>query len=368
MSPEDAGLPFDAIAVLSGELEPAPAVSASSLALTVKAAIPSKARKYDTSQAVEELYRKHAASLRGGEAGVYEKAAFGMYAIYKARIVKIAKKYRSLSPIFGEEDLQQEALIAILQALRKYKHGPDIQMKFSTYLEWSIRNIFQRAIGNRDKYVEIYSRDGAFEKTMGYGKFVQQKKALEDSGHTYTTKKRLCYLSEVPWGEDLEAKLDHTILAVYEYSGDSEIPEGEGENQRASTGAESEEAELGEEEETAAPPAGSGSRNGFNLQAIDGLYRQWARSAGKATETDPIVLRIYDLCRRDAEAFSLPSGNNGTVVGADEVDRSALSAIARSLARYDDHSVPKIPFSTSLRVTMTRSMQALRTKEACRDE
>ena len=49
-------------------------------------------------------------------------------------------------------------------------------MKFSTYLEWSIRNIFQRAIGCRDKYVEIYARDGAFEKTMGYGKFVGAEK------------------------------------------------------------------------------------------------------------------------------------------------------------------------------------------------
>ena len=136
--------------------EPAVTVSASSLARTVRATIPSKARKYDTSRAVEELYREHAASLGQGKEGLYEKVAFGIYAIYRPRIIKIARKYRSLSPIFGEEDLQQEALIAILQALRKYKHSPDILMKFSTYLEWSIRNIFQRAIGSRDKYVEIY--------------------------------------------------------------------------------------------------------------------------------------------------------------------------------------------------------------------
>ena len=125
--------------------------------------------------------------------------------------------------------------------------------------------------------------------------------------------------------------------------------------------------ESGEEEETTAPPAGSGSRNGFNLQAIDSLYRQWARSPGKATEGDPIVLRIYDLCRQDSEAFSLPSGNNGAVIGADEVERSALSAIAQSLARHDDDSVPKIPFSMFLRVVMKRSMQMFCRKEVCRD-
>jgi RNA polymerase sigma factor (sigma-70 family) len=367
MSPEETGLPLNRLAVLS-DGKPEVTVSPSSLARTVKTTIPSKARKYDTSQAVEELYREHAASLRQGEEGFYEKVAFEIYTIYRPRIIKIARKYRSLSPIFGEEDLHQEALIAILQALRKYRHSPDIRMKFSTYLEWSIRNIFQRAIGCRDKYVEIYRRDGTFEKTMGYGKFVEQKKALENEGCTYTTKKRFCYLSEVLPDDDLEARLEQAGLAPYEYSGDSGMQEGEDENQRADAGEEPAETEPGEEEETAAPPAGSGPLNGFNLQAIDGLYRQWARSPGKATEGDPIVLRIYDLCRQNGEAFSLPSGNNGAAVSADEVERSALLAIAQSLAHHDDDSVPKIPFSTSLRVAMKRSMQALRTKEAYRGE
>ena len=334
----------------------------SSLTRTVRATIPSKARKYDTSRAVEEIYRKHGESLRQGEAGLYEKVAFEIYAIYRPRIIKIARKYRSLSPIFGEEDLQQEALIAILQALRKYKHSPDIRMKFSTYLEWSIRNIFQRAIGSRDKYVEIYGRDGAFEKTMGYGKFVEQKKALEDAGCTYTTKKRFCYLSEVLWDEDLEAKLNQAGLAPYEYPAHPETPEEPVEMQETEAGEESGETETSEEEETAAPLASPGSRNGFNLQMIDSLYRQWVRSPGKATvtESDLVVLRIYDLCRQDSETFSLSSGDNGASISVGEVERSALSAIVHSLARHDDDSVPKIPFSMSLRVAMKRSMQTLR--------
>ena len=194
---------------------------------------------------------------------------------------------------------------------------------------------------------------------MGYGKFVEQKKALEGAGCTYTTKKRFCYLSEVLLDDDLEAKLDRTGLAPYEYSGASRSSGRQSGDRQADAGEESGEAEPGEEEERAAPAAGPGSRNGFNLQAIDGLYRQWARSPGKATEGDPIVLRIYDLCRQESEAFSLPSGNNGAAVGADEVERSALSAIARSLARHDDDSVPRIPFSMFLRVAMKRSMQTL---------
>ena len=179
--------------------------------------------------------------------------AFGIYAIYRPRIIKIARKYRSLSPIFGEEDLQQEALIAILQALRKYKHSPDIRMKFSTYLEWSIRNIFQRAIGSRDKYVEIYGRDGAFEKTMGYGKFVEQKKALEDAGCTYTTKKRFCYLSEVLWDDDLEAKLDQAGLAPYEYPAYPETRNSPRRCGRQRKTRNRERTEPGDEQEMAAP-------------------------------------------------------------------------------------------------------------------
>ncbi len=365
MNPEDNVPPIDTLAVLADE--PAVTVSASSLARTVKATIPSKARKYDTNRAVEELYRTHEISLRQGKAGLYEKMIFGIYAIYRPRIIKIARKYRSLSPIFGEEDLHQEALKAILQALRKYKHSPDIKMKFSTYLEWSVRNTFQRAIGSKDKYVEIYGRDGGFVKTMGYGKFAEQKKALEGAGCTYTTKKRFCYLSEVLLDDDLEAKLDRTGLAPYEYSGASQVAEGESENRQADAGEESGEAEPGEEEERAAPAAGPGSCNGFNLQAIDGLYRQWARSPGKATEGDPIVLRIYELCRQESEAFSFPSGNNGAAVGADAVERSALAAIARSLARHDNDSVPRIRFSMFLRVAMKRSMQALCGKEVRHD-
>jgi len=356
MSPEDTGPPFDTPASLPGE--PAPTVTASSLTRTVKATIPSKVKKYDTSQAVEELYRKHAASLKRGDEWLYEGVAFGIYAIYKARIVKIARKYRSLSPIFGEEDLQQEALVAILQALRKYKHSPDIRMKFSTYLEWSIRNIFQRAIGNRDKYVEIYRGDGTFEKTMGYGKFVGQKKALEDSGCTYTTKKRFCYLSEVLMDEDLEAKLDQAGLAPYEYPAGP--PEKPAEMRETGEGEQEEGEEAREELEISAPGDGSGSHNGLNLQMIDGLYRQWARTRPGVNETDPLVLRIYALCRQDSETFSLPPGNNGAALSADEVERSALSAIVQSLARHDDDSVPKIPFSMCLRVALKRSMETLR--------
>jgi len=184
---------------------------------------------------------------------------------------------------------------------------------------------------------------------------------LEDSGCTYTTKKRFCYLSEVLSDEDLEAKLDQAGLAPYEYPAGP--PKKPAEMRETETGEQEEGEEAREELEILAPGDGSGSHNGLNLQMIDGLYRQWARTRPGVNETDPLVLRIYDLCRQDSEAFSLLPESNGSLIGADEVERSALSAIVRSLARHDD-SVPKIPFSMRLRVAMKRSMETLRKEGA----
>lgn len=301
---------------------------------------------------------------------LHEKVAFAIYSTYRPRIIKIARKYRSLSPIFGEDDLQQEALIAILQALRNYRHDQDIQMKFSTYLEWSIRNIFQRAIGNRDKYVEVYSSDGAFDKTMPYAKFIEQKKALEDAGCTHTTKKRFCYLSEVLGGDDLEAELNRPELAPYEYGKASQTPDEREETQEIEVREEGTEEESGEEPETSGQRNSSGSDNGLNFQMIDGLYRQWARSPKRPhlTENDPIVLRIYDLCKETGDEIFVPLKNDGMSIDAEDVRRCALSAIVDALARHDRDSVPSVPFSLSLRVSMRRYRETFRRRQRLPEE
>jgi RNA polymerase sigma factor (sigma-70 family) len=342
-------------------MKPAPIIGVTSLSQTVKAAIPSRTKKYDTNRAVEEFYRRHVTALRGGEMGLHEKVAFAIYSIYRPRIVKIARKYRSLSPIFGEDDLQQEALIAILQALQKYRHSSDIRMKFSTYLEWSIRNIFQRAIGNRDKYVEIYRLDGTFDKTMSYGKFIERKKSLEEEGYTFTTKRRFCYLSEVLPEEDLEARLNQPDLAPHEYAAPSEASK-EPEEMQETEAQEEEEVEEGPEDSD--PPRGEdpGADDDLNFRMIDGLYRQWTRSPGQSAvdEDDPIVLRIYDLCGAYGEEMFLSFKNNGTSVNAEEVRRCVLSAIVDGLARHDRDSVPCVPFSLSLRVSMRRCIETFR--------
>jgi hypothetical protein len=205
---------------------------------------------------------------------------------------------------------------------------------------------------------------------MNYGKFVEQKKALEDAGCTYTTKKRFCYLSEVLLDEDLEAKLNEVGLAPYEYAVPSETPEEHGDMEETETGGEQAEEELHEELETPAPPASLGPSNGLDLRMIDGLYRQWVRSTEQShvTESDPIVLRIYDLCKEHGEELFLPFRNNGTSISAEEVRRSLLSAIVHGLAGHDNDAVPEVPFSVSLRVEMKRSIEVLRKRQHVLEE
>ncbi len=135
----------------------------------------------------------------------YDTVLFLFYDLYKPRILSIAKSYRNLSPVFDDDDLLQTGLLGIFQALVKYDHAEHIAMKFSTYLEWSVRNVFQRAIGYADKFVEIYDRKDRFEYTMHYQEFLKKKKELLSSGRTYTVKSRQCYLDEKieAWGNEL---------------------------------------------------------------------------------------------------------------------------------------------------------------------
>jgi len=171
-------------------------ISPSSIAEKVRSRIPSKPNRYDKNERIDEVYRSWSQSTQRAHVVKYDQILFLFYDLYKPRILSIAKNYRNLSPVFDDDDLLQTGLLAILQALVKYDHAEHIAMKFSTYLEWSIRNVFQRAIGYSDKFVEIYDGNDRFECTMNYQEFLIKKKELLSRGRTYTIKSRQCYLSD----------------------------------------------------------------------------------------------------------------------------------------------------------------------------
>ena len=173
-------------------------ISPSSITEKVRSRIPSNPKRYDKNEKVDEIYRDWSLSqsTQHSQDRKYDQVLFLFYDLYKPRILSIAKAYRNLSPIFDDDDLLQTGLLGIFQALVKYDHAEDIAMKFSTYLEWSVRNVFQRAIGYSDKFVEIYDVDDRFEGTMSYQDFLVKKKELLSTGHIYTVKSRQCYIPD----------------------------------------------------------------------------------------------------------------------------------------------------------------------------
>lgn len=173
------------------------AVTALSITQTVRSRIPSSKSKYDRNEKVDELYRTWSQSSGDDPESRYENVILLFYELYRPKIVAIARKYRALSPVFDDDDLQQTGLLGIFQALTKYDHGEHINMRFSTYLEWSIRNVFQRTIGYTDKFVEICDKNDDFLYVMSYREFLVKKRAIISEGHRYVIRSRQCYLSDV---------------------------------------------------------------------------------------------------------------------------------------------------------------------------
>lgn len=328
-------------------------------------------RKYDRNAAVDKLYRNHGAALREGK--LEDEVVSRMYDLYRPRIVRIAKRYALLSSLFDEEDLRQEGMEAIFQALRTYKHDPHIKMKFSTRLEWSISNIFQRRVGRKERFVEIYGPDGSFVKRMSYHRFINQKKELEAAGYTATTKRRVCSLTEALLDKDLSAMLVENPELDYEGGEPAACEEPEMEqNTEEEEGSDGEEIRDDEgETEGQAPsrplyPPG----NEADLRMIDGLYRGWTRTRGNGpvTTDDPFVLRVYGLYRKQGEALLLPFRNNGRALSDDAARQVILSAIVQGVGCHDASAVAMIPYSVALRVAMKRAADKLQKEHTAQEK
>ncbi|MEN6615427.1 MAG: sigma factor [Syntrophorhabdus sp.] len=183
-------------------------VSSGSIINAVRSRIPSTKSKYDNNKRVDDMYREWSGEISRHVTDRYEKILLLFYELYKPRIRYIAKTYGHLSPVFDEEDLEQTGLIGIFQALINYDHGDEIRMKFSTFLEWSIRNVFQRSIGYDDKFVEIYDSDNNLLKIISYQEFITEKKNIVRKGYNYVIKSRECYLSDIPFSDNLSSEND----------------------------------------------------------------------------------------------------------------------------------------------------------------
>ena len=349
-------------------------ISVSSISETVRSKIPSKQRKYDTNKKIDDLFTKYINLSGDDKNAFYQETFLALYNIYKPRIIKIVRKYRSLSTIYDEEDLNQTAFLAIIDACRSYKHKDEIQMKFATFLEWKIRNMFQRALGTKDKLVEIYTKDGQLKETMEYHKFINRKKALVAAGYTYLIKNRTCQYTEVHEDQNRGEKSNtiYTILGKYDLDSpdDAEDKADEDDVETEETLSENDEInndDVGGAAEEEPKPSLRKRRQSFhsvqpsnnghndNMQIIDGIYRVYSQSAEPAPEeTSEVVRRIGELYKERAEEHAKQVIPHGVMLDKGALEKWALSAIADSISSYNENCVSDARFSFYLEITMKK--------------
>lgn len=183
-------------------VEPLPlSISVESITSTIKQYAPPKKQKYDTNHKIDAVYGQYRQMETTGQqltnlSSFYHKMIFAFYDMYKPQVRSIVKRYKLLSPVYDESDLQQTAIEAIMGAIHDYDYRKESDMKFSTFLDWKIRNKFQRVLGTKDKYVEIY-KNGHLTETIDYHSFITRKRSLQSAGYTYIIKSRLCQLSSI---------------------------------------------------------------------------------------------------------------------------------------------------------------------------
>ena len=336
-------------------------LSAVSIREKVRSGMPSRRKKYDTSDKIDEIYFAWSSSGRS-TVNIYDKLIYQFYEIYKSRIVSIARKYRALSPIFDEEDLCQTGHLAILQALKKYKHSGDIEMKFSTYLEWSIKNIFQRAIGSRDKYVEIYTPDDVLYMSMDYHDFQTKKKELLAAGYHYVIKNKLCYISDVVQAGEQEVSgtamydLEHDYTDSYKTKQQETMESEENETDEDSPDSE------GTVKGTAGPDIAASTVKGDRdqkemFQAIDAIYHNWnARQNGtRQAQHETIARDIYELYKD--HAIDIADEHFGVSLSGSELEQIVMGFVVKALDNYEMDGVPGSKFSLYLEAITRRGLR-----------
>ena len=113
----------------------------------------------------------------------------------------ICKRYRNLDPIISEEDLIQEAFLALPDALAKWEHQRGRNMQFSNFYYFFIQKRFQSKLPGKNKIVQILNQDFHVVKEVTYRQFRKCRNRLVPPGFTF----RICSrILPLPW-ENLQA-------------------------------------------------------------------------------------------------------------------------------------------------------------------
>lgn len=103
-------------------------------------------------------------------------------------IQSIIRAYRFLDTAIDEEDLRQEAFVAIQTAFRNWHQGRAKDMKFPSYLYWIVSRHFQGKFRGKDKVVDVINGDGRVIRTISYAEWLKERRAIKACGFTISTR------------------------------------------------------------------------------------------------------------------------------------------------------------------------------------
>ncbi len=108
----------------------------------------------------------------------------------------ISKRYLALDPAISEEDLLQEAFLALPDALAKWEQERGRNMQFSNFYYFFIQKRFQAKLPGKNKIVQILDQDFQIVKEVTYAQFRKNRTRLLPAGYTF----RICSrILPLPW-------------------------------------------------------------------------------------------------------------------------------------------------------------------------
>ncbi len=91
-------------------------------------------------------------------------------------IKTLARRYSKIDPAVSQEDLINEAYIAVANAASSF--NPERGISFPSYLWWHLQKRFQSVLGS-DKIVEVKYNNGKKE-VLTYREFLRVKRSLPE--------------------------------------------------------------------------------------------------------------------------------------------------------------------------------------------
>ena len=106
---------------------------------------------------------------------------YRIYRQHRASILAVVNRFKTLDPMYDQDDLEQEAFFAVRLAALYWEEARAINMKFNTYLNWHISRHFQGKFRGDDKVVDIVDANNRVLVTIPWRKYRKNGRAISQS-------------------------------------------------------------------------------------------------------------------------------------------------------------------------------------------